>query len=245
MIVLRNDRPIQHKNEVVSFGALCHRGRHCQYAHLFSAHEPLQYIHDADPVCVWAGIDGTRAALAYNRSMETPFDEYSARVQKHLENVYGIRVVTRDIPDPLSGDLDGSEIHIDYAVTPEQRLFLLGHLFGHTVQWNVDPASFEIGRQFQPPVKEDLIPGIIAYEREAACYGLAMFHQIGITGIDIDQWFCDYTACDQAYLLHFYRTGEKRDFHSFWRINAPLIEPKAVPMFTPIKRSLRMDGVVI
>jgi len=175
--------------------------------------------------------------------METPFEEYSARVQKHLESVYGIRVVTRDIPDPLTGDLDGSEIHIDYAVTPEQRLFLLGHLFGHTVQWNLDPASFEIGRRYQPPVNEGLIPAIIAYEREAACYGLAMFHQVGITGID--QWFCDYTACDQAYLLHFYRTGEKRDFHTFWRTDTPLIEPKAVGQFTPTKRSLRMDGIVI
>jgi hypothetical protein len=175
--------------------------------------------------------------------METPFDEYSARIQKHLENTYGIRVVTRDIPDPLTGDLDGAEIHIDNAVTPEQRLFLLGHLFGHTVQWNVDPESFEIGRRYQPPVNEEFIPAIIAYEREAACYGLAMLNQIGIT--DIDQWFCDYTACDQAYLLHFYRTGEKREFRSFWRNNAPLIKPKIVPMFIPTKRSLRMDGIVI
>jgi len=47
---------------------------------------------------------------------------------------------------------------------------------------------------------------VIAYEREAACYGLAMLHEIGIT--DTDQWFCDYTACDQTYLLHFYRTGQ-------------------------------------
>lgn len=36
-------------------------------------------------------------------SIKIPFDEYSARVQKHLENVYGIRVVTRDIPDLLTG----------------------------------------------------------------------------------------------------------------------------------------------
>jgi hypothetical protein len=175
--------------------------------------------------------------------MEIPFNEYSARVRKHLESFYGICVVTRDIPDPLTGDLDGSEIDIDYAVTPEQCLFLLGHLFGHTVQWNVDPALFELGRRYQPPVDEELIPTIIAYEREAACYGLAMLHQIGIT--DIDQWFCDYTACDQAYLLHFYRTGEKRDFRTFWRNDALRIEPKAVPVFTPTKRSLRMDGVVI
>jgi hypothetical protein len=175
--------------------------------------------------------------------MEIPFVEYSARVQKHLESFYGLRIVTRDIPDPLTGDLDGSEIDIDYAVTPEQRLFLLGHLFGHTVQWNVDPASFELGRKYQPPVSEDLFPAILAYEREAACYGLAMFHQVGIT--EIDQWFCDYTACDQAYLLHFYRTGEKRDFQTFWRNNAPRIEPKPVPLFTPRKRTMRMDGIVI
>ena len=175
--------------------------------------------------------------------MDIPFDEYSARAQKHLETFYGIRVVTRDIPDPLTGDLDGAEIDIDQAVTAEQRLFLLGHLFGHTVQWNVDSAAFELGRRYRPPVNEDLIPAIIAYEREAACYGLAMFHQVGIT--DIDQWFCDYTASDQAYLLHFYRTGMKGDFRSFWRTNAPQIEPKPVPMFTPTKRSWRMDGIVI
>jgi hypothetical protein len=175
--------------------------------------------------------------------MEIPFDEYSAWAEKHLESFYGIRVVTRDIPDPLTGDLDGAQIHIDHAVTPEQRLFLLGHLFGHTVQWNVDPASFEIGRRYQPPVNEDLIPAIIAYEREAACYGLALFHEIGIT--DIDQWFCDYTACDQEYLLHFYRTGEKRDFRSFWAGNAPLIRPLRIPRFSPTRRVFRMDGIVI
>jgi len=34
-----------------------------------------------------------------------------------------------------------------------------------------------------------------------------MLHQIGIT--EIDQWLSDYTACDMAYLQHYYRTGEK------------------------------------
>jgi hypothetical protein len=175
--------------------------------------------------------------------MPIPFADYSARVQEHLEHSYAIRVVTRDIPDPLTGDLDGAQIQIDYAVTPEQRLFLLGHLFGHTVQWNVDPAAFEIGRKYQPPVDEKLFPAILAYEGEAACYALAMFHQIDIT--EIDQWFSDYTACDQAYLLHFYRTREKRDFHTFWLDNAPRIQPKPIPLFTPTKRVLRLDGIVI
>ena len=172
-----------------------------------------------------------------------PFFQYCGRIQQHLKHFYGIPVVTRDIPGSLTGDLDGSAIHIDCAVTPEQRLFLLAHLFGHTVQWNVDPAAFEVGRPHTPPVNEDLLPMIVDYEREAACYALSMLHQIGIT--DIDQWFCDYTACDMAYLLHYYRTGEKQVFTSFWKDGAPLIAPRDVPRFVPVKRVFRLDGIVI
>jgi hypothetical protein len=104
--------------------------------------------------------------------MEIPFADYCATVQQQIGQVYGLLVVTRDIPDPLTGDLDGIEIQIDYAVTSEQRLFLLAHLFGHTVQWNVDPKAFELGRQYRPPVAEELFPEIITYELEAARYGL-------------------------------------------------------------------------
>jgi hypothetical protein len=175
--------------------------------------------------------------------MAIPFADYAAVVEKHLGDRYRIPVVTCDIPDPLTGDLDGREIDIDYAVTAEQRLFLLGHLFGHTVQWNRDPGAFEIGRIYKPPVEENLIPSVIAYEGEAASYGLAMLHEAGIT--TVDGWFSDYTACDQAYLLHFYRTGEKTHFQNFWREGCPLVEPKPVPPFTPVKRSFRRDGVVI
>jgi hypothetical protein len=169
--------------------------------------------------------------------------EYCDRIERHLESAHGIRVVTRDIPDPLTGDLDGAEIHIDCAVSPEQRLFLLAHLFGHTVQWNVDPVAFETGRPQAPPVGEGRLPAIIDYEREAACYALSMLHQIGI--VDIDRWFCDYTTCDMAYLMHYYRTGEKRAFLNFWRDGTPPIEPKAVPRFVPVKRVFRLDGIVI
>jgi hypothetical protein len=92
-------------------------------------------------------------------------------------------------------------------------------------------------------VDEKLVPAILAYEREAACYGIAMFHQVGIT--DVDDWFSRYTACDQAYLVHFYRTGEKRDFRTFWREDVDHIEAKPIPRFTPTKRVFRMDGIVI
>ena len=94
------------------------------------------------------------------------FREYIKRVEQHIQSAYGILVVTRDIPEPLTGDLNGSEIHIDYAVTPEQRLFLLAHLFGHTVQWNVTPGAFELGEPRQPPVPEAELPALMEYERK-------------------------------------------------------------------------------
>ena len=84
----------------------------------------------------------------------TPFLDYCARVQERIENVYGIHVVTTDVPDPFTGDLNGTEIQIDSALTPEQRLFLLLHLFGHTVQWNVNPRSLDIGRPRIPPGRQ-------------------------------------------------------------------------------------------
>jgi hypothetical protein len=174
---------------------------------------------------------------------DLPFSAYCTRVEQFLSDRYGIKVVTRDIPDPLTGDLDGLEIHIDYAVTPEQGLFLLAHLFGHTVQWNVDPAAFEIGRQYRPPVPEDLLPAILAYEQEAANYGLFLLHQAEIS--DVDEWFSAYSACDQAYLLYYYRTAAKHDFRTFWPEKASLIEPKPVPAFKPRRRSFRTDGIVI
>jgi hypothetical protein len=172
-----------------------------------------------------------------------PFAKFCAAIQEHLEQAYHVKVVTRDIPEPLTGDLDGLEIHIDRAVSPEQRLFLLAHLFGHTVQWNVDPHAFETGRLYQSPVNEDLLATIVEYEQEAARFALAVFHQIGITVID--QWFSDYSACDLAYLRHYYLTGEKRSFRTFWRDNAHLLEPKPIPPFTPRKRVFRSDGIVI
>lgn len=172
-----------------------------------------------------------------------PFADYAIRVEQRIEKTYGIRVVTRDVPDPLTGDLNGAEIHIDFAVTPEQRLFLLAHLFGHTVQWNVRPGAFELGEPRQPPVSDDCLPALMDYEREAACYALSLLHETGIT--DADQWFADYAGCDAAYLRHYYVTGEKREFQSFWREGAEAIQSRPVPPFVPTMRSFRSDGIVI
>jgi hypothetical protein len=92
-------------------------------------------------------------------------------------------------------------------------------------------------------VEEAAMPALINYERDASSYALSMLHEAGIT--ELDQWLSDYTAADMAYLGHYYRTGEKKEFSTFWRDSTPRIEARPVPPFTPTRRAHRSDGIVI
>jgi hypothetical protein len=68
-----------------------------------------------------------------------PFDDDCAVVQQRIERVYGIKVVTRDIPDPLTGDLDGLEIHIDCASGVGAKPAMWGHFkTGHSRPGTLD-----------------------------------------------------------------------------------------------------------
>ena len=171
------------------------------------------------------------------------FAEVAARVEAHIERRYGIPVVTGAVGGSFVGDLDGSAIRIDPAAGDEQRLFLLGHLFGHTVQWNTDPRAFALGQPQAPPVADELLPALLEYEREAAAYGLALLAEAGAG--TVEPWYSDYSACDLAYLMHYYRSGEKAEFRSFWREGRPPLALKPIPRFQPVRRVFRADGVVI
>lgn len=167
----------------------------------------------------------------------------AARVRERIERVYQVRVVTRELPPPWTGDLDGAAIVVHAGLGAEERLFLLAHLFGHTVQWNTQPGACELGQLQIPPVAEDLLEGILAYEREAAGYAAALLREAGVTGLE--QWLADYSNCDAAYLRHYYRTGERKAFRSFWKQGAPLLTPLPIPAFTPLRRRGRRGGIVL
>lgn len=183
------------------------------------------------------------ADLAQSDHRMALMDDYCARVKQHVERYYGIHVVITKIPVPFTADLDGLNIYIDPGVTPEARLFLLAHLFGHTVQWNTDARNVAIGKAQRLPVDESLLPALLAYEREAASYGLDLMHRAGIR--HLDRWFANYSACDEAVLEIYYRTGKKPEFSQLWRDDSPLRTPKTVPEFIPVKRTCRFGGIVI
>lgn len=175
-------------------------------------------------------------------SRDGRFRDVFNQVERLIERRYGLPVVLTDVPDPFTGDLDGSTILVDYDLDAEEALFILVHLFGHTVQWNVSPSDRELGLLEIRDPSEALLAALARYEEDAARYSLQLFHEAGVH--DLDQWLADFAACDIAYLLHFYRTGEKRAFRSFWRDNAPLLEPLAIPSFQPTRWVTRSGTVI-
>jgi len=165
------------------------------------------------------------------------------RIEKMIEDRWGIPVRIADVPNPFTGDLDGQQIHVDFDVEIEDALFILVHLFGHTVQWNLSAELREIAFLKPDGWTEDQLARLAAYEAEACQYSLQLLHDAGV--FDLDQWMADFSACDSAYLMHFYRTGEKRPFRDFWRDGSPIIAPKPIPEFHPTAWVVRSDGVVI
>ena len=181
--------------------------------------------------------------------MQTPisdeqFLEAFNTLEKRIEDVYGVPVRINDVPSPFTGDLDGAEIHVDYEEDPEGALFILVHLFGHTVQWNLNPKVMEIGLAVfnLEPTPENLAQ-LKHYEVQACQYSMKLMHDAGIHGFD--QWLSDFAACDFAYLSAYYLTRTKRPFRSFWEPEQPLIAPLEIPSFHPKELTSRWKGVVI
>ncbi|MBK9030432.1 MAG: hypothetical protein IPL61_03675 [Myxococcales bacterium] len=163
-------------------------------------------------------------------------------IERRIEDRWEIPVVISDVPAPFTGDLDGAEIRVDHDLDPEDALFIVVHLFGHTVQWNVSEEARAIAKH-PGPWDDANLAALRAYEREACQYSLTLFHDAGVH--DLDQWLADFSACDYAYLEHVFTTGAKPPFRTFWRADQPALAPLPIPPFTPTRWWNRWDGVVV
>lgn len=155
-------------------------------------------------------------------------------VERAIESRYGVAVRIADVLDPNTGDFDGVTISIDHDQDAAMALFVLLHLFGHTVQWNVSPDLRALGiASVTAPVDPALLPAIAEYERRASALGLQLLHECGI--FDLDQWLADFCAADWRFLDHFYRTGERLPFRDVHRPGAERLDPMAIPPFQPTR----------
>lgn len=163
----------------------------------------------------------------------TGFDFRSVynRLVPLIEGRYGIEVAISDVVDPNTGDFDGQRILIDHDQDLEVAVFVLIHLFGHTVQWNVSEAYRTLGLDVAVGKTEEEMAAITEYERGATQLGIALLHEAGI--FDMDGWASDWWRADFEYLRHFYATGEKLDMARLLKRGGLALEPLPIPTFTP------------
>jgi hypothetical protein len=165
------------------------------------------------------------------------------RLERMIEDRWQVPVIIQDVPNPFTGDLDGEQIMVDYDLEIEDALFILIHLFGHTVQWNVSAERRAFAFVAPTTWTEEQLRAVVAYEAEACRYSLQLLHEADIR--DLDQWMSDFAACDSHYLVHFYKTGEKRPFRSFWQDRTAVLAPLAIPEFQPTQWLSRRQGTVV
>jgi len=162
----------------------------------------------------------------------TPFKEAYDRVERRIEDRYGIPVSISDVLEPNTGDFDGMKILIDHDQDLESALFVLIHLFGHTVQWNISEEYRRLGTDLSIGKGEEELAKIFAYEKDATRISLQLLHEVGIK--DLDRWVSDWWHADWKYLAHYYRTGEKLDFRTLIEPGkGETLIPCPIPAFTP------------
>jgi hypothetical protein len=162
--------------------------------------------------------------------IDTQLKDAFRRCRARIEQS-GVRVYIDDIIDPNTGTFDGATIGIDYANDLEMSLFVLVHLFGHTVQWNTVPAYRTIDQRVKPFAPPEVIEEARVYEQNASRYGLTLLRQCGID--DRDQWISDWWGSDWSYLSHYYSTGVLGDWREFRKTGFPRLEALPIPLFTP------------
>ena len=147
-----------------------------------------------------------------------------------IERAYSLKVNVGPVTGSYTGQFDGKEIWVDPDRDPEKAVFILAHLFGHTVQWNLDEKLRRLGLAVSGVTEQDL-PRIYRYEREASRFGLALLRETG--ELRLARWLSDCFGADWKFLARFYRTGEKVRFKKEAGADEPLLSPLSIPSFMP------------
>ena len=149
---------------------------------------------------------------------------------ERIERGFHLKVTVGPVTGSYTGQFDGREIWVDLEKDPEEAVFILVHLFGHTVQWNIDEKLRVLGLANSGVTETDL-PCIYQYERQASQLGLALLAQTG--EFRLARWLTHRFGADWKFLAHFYRTGEKVRFEADAGADEPLLTAVPIPVFVP------------
>lgn len=178
----------------------------------------------------------------YLSNTETDFQTYFNSIRSLIEKKYCLTVTTQPLIDDRTGEFNGRFINIDSSQDVEEQLFLLLHLFGHSIQWAVSDYWRELGLK-QPGFDEfddyrfellKRIDEIYEYEEEASSYGMALLHEAKI--YCLDQWLSDWFHADWKFLHRVYKNGFKKEYlqdfkGQYFEYFTEIINPKSIPIF--------------
>jgi hypothetical protein len=166
------------------------------------------------------------------------FEDAFARVERWIERRYGVPVSISDVLDPNTGDFDGLRIAVDYDQDCESALFVVVHLFGHTVQWNTSEEYRTLGLDTAPGKSDEVLARIREYEKTATRYSVQLMHEAGV--MHLDRWASDWWHADWRFLEHYYRTGERLNVRALIRPGeGELLTPLPIPEFSPTRWTSR------
>ena len=177
---------------------------------------------------------------------KTDFADVLQRVEP-VVNGLGFIIQYTDNFDPFfKGDLDGKTIFIGKNLSPEEKVFNLLHLAGHSIQWNVDELLRTLGSELYRNPDDELLLRLQSYEWQANCYALSVLHKAG--QFNLDKWLTRKYIVDMLYLTHFYKTGEKLKRIMQVARAYPFrreLESKEIPSFTPNASERTRNGIVV
>lgn len=160
----------------------------------------------------------------------TDFEALYVKAEKAITK-YGFVVHPKtDIKNLNTGEFDGLNIWVSKNQSAEQALYVLLHLFGHSVQWNVDSELRQLGLDVSPGKTSEEMERIYHYELQASKMG---FYLLDCIGCSMQQWISNWFYADWMWLKHFYQTGEKVGYLTYWVDDAELISSCQVPRCTP------------
>jgi Zn-dependent peptidase ImmA (M78 family) len=177
---------------------------------------------------------------------KTDFSEVLKKCEAVVEAMGLVINYTHNLDPFFKGDLDGKNIYIGNHLSPEEKVFNLLHLAGHSVQWNIDELLRKMGSELYRNPDDVLLKKLQEYEWQANCYALSVLHKARV--FNLDRWLSQKYIIDMLYLTHFYKTGEKLKKITAVAKAYPFkreLESKPVPPFTPVAGTHTRNGLVI
>jgi hypothetical protein len=166
---------------------------------------------------------------------------------EHIVKELGLEIhYTHNLDSFFKGDLDGKRIFIGDHLPPDEKLFNLLHLAGHSVQWNVDDLLRNLGSELFIHPDDKLLKKLQTYEWQANCYALNILHKAGVN--NLNSWLTKKYITDMLYLTYFYKTGKKLKRITKLARSFPFkkkLKSKLIPPFTAQASHRTRNGLVI